>query len=58
MGNRGGKREGAGRKPLMGESRIVTMSFVCTERQSKMIDETAEALKISKSEYIRSRLFG
>ena len=58
MENRGGKREGAGRKPLMGESRIVTVSFVCTKSQAKMVDETAEALKISKSEYIRSRLFG
>lgn len=58
MKNRGGKREGAGRKPLMGESKVVMVSFVCTKMQAKMIDETAEALKISKSEYIRRRLFG
>ena len=50
--NRGGKREGAGRKPRQEESRTYTMSIVCTASERAKIKELAKNSGLSISGFI------
>ena len=50
--NRGGKREGAGRKPRQEESRTCTMSIVCTASEKAMIKELASNSGLTISGFI------
>lgn len=50
--NRGGKREGAGRKPRQEESRTCTMSIVCTASERAKIKELAKNCDLSISGFV------
>ena len=50
--NRGGKREGAGRKPRQEESRTCTMSIVCTASERARIKELAKNSGLSISGFV------
>lgn len=50
--NRGGKREGAGRKPRQEESRTTTMSIVCTASERAKIKELAKNSGLSISGFV------
>lgn len=50
--NRGGKREGAGRKPRQKEAARTTLSFVCTPEEKKMVDRLTKNSGLSRSQFI------
>lgn len=50
--NRGGKREGAGRKPRQKEAARTTLSFVCTPEEKKLIDKLTKNCGLSRSQFI------
>lgn len=50
--NRGGKREGAGRKPRQEESATTTLSIVCTAKEKKLIDKLTKNCGLSRSRFI------
>ena len=55
--NRGGKREGAGRKPRQKEAARTTLSFVCTPEEKKMIDRLTENSGLSRSQFILACIY-
>ncbi|SHK41759.1 plasmid mobilization protein [Desulforamulus aeronauticus] len=50
---RGGKREGAGRKPVKDEDKYKLRTFKCTDEEWLIIKTKAEEQGKSISEYIR-----
>lgn len=54
--NRGGKREGAGRKPKDGP-KAVTMSFCLMPDQKAKLEEAVQNSGLTRSEYIIKKLF-
>lgn len=54
---RGGKREGAGRKPRQKEAARTTLSFVCTPEEKKMIDRWTKASGLSRSQFIMACIY-
>ena len=55
--NRGGKREGAGRKPRQKEAATTTLSFVCTAEEKKLIDRLTENSGLSRSQFIMACIY-
>lgn len=53
--NRGGKREGSGRKPKADAKRI-TFSIVCSESKRQAIELAAKKENLSKSQFIMSHI--
>lgn len=55
--NRGGKREGAGRRPRQKEAARTTLSFVCTPEEKNMIDKLTEKSGSSRSQFILACIY-
>lgn len=53
--NRGGKREGAGRKPKEGD-KAITVSFCLLPEQKEKLDRAVQDSGLSRSEYILNKL--
>ena len=53
---RGGKRSGAGR-PAKQNAKTTTIAISCTAEEKRMIDGMAQAVGLSRSEYIIRSLF-
>lgn len=53
---RGGKREGAGRKPKDG-TKAVTVSFCLLPDQKALLDKEVQKSGLSRSEFIIKKLF-
>ena len=54
--SRGGAREGAGRKKKENAKRI-TVSFVCSPEDKKLIDELVKKSGLSRSQFIMSAIY-
>ena len=54
---RGGKREGSGRKKMQPSEKVQTMSFTLSAQQLEEIRKQAKAKGVRTSEYIRQKIF-
>lgn len=52
---RGGKREGAGRKPKKGD-KAITISFCLLPEQKEKLDKAVQDSGLSRSEYLVKKL--
>lgn len=58
MERRGGARENAGRKVKDNSGKAVTVSFCCSPAERAQLEDDTAASGMSRSDYIRMRLFG
>lgn len=55
--NRGGRREGSGRKTKWKGQKVVTVAFCCAPEQKARLDEKAKEKGMTRSDFIVQKLF-